>query len=167
MSDGEDTYIRFVCRESVVYTCRQDDHIVLLQLDPHPIIISAPNVEISLATSDVPNLLILMQMLMEKHFHFVLISIAHLLRRYYNFIAILVAALCSYLVNTCKVWQAIVVNTQLAQSLSIDCAARIVWQPLVALIQLVPRVMNSTAKNTHSEIVVHVGSHLARKRRNP
>jgi hypothetical protein len=117
----------------VIYTGWKDDHVVLLELDPHPVVILAPNVEIALAPPNVPNLLILVQVLVEKHLNLILIHFAHLLWRDNDLITVLVAALFGDLVDTFQLRETVVEDANLSESFDIDGAARVVGQTLVAL----------------------------------
>lgn len=53
------THIGLVRGEAVKDAGGQDDEVVLLQLDAHPLIALVPHVKVALAASDVPNLLVL------------------------------------------------------------------------------------------------------------
>jgi hypothetical protein len=112
----------------------KDDHVVLLELDPNPVIVLAPHVKVSLAASNVADLLILVKMLIEEHFDLVLVDIAHLLRRDDDLVAVLVATLLCHLVHTIELGKTVIEDAQLLQSVDIDLAPRIVGQPLVTLI---------------------------------
>jgi len=66
-------YISFICGEPMVDSGRHDHQIKFIQLDSHPIIILVSHIEEPRAIQDVPNLLILVQMLIEEGFHLLLI----------------------------------------------------------------------------------------------
>ena len=57
-------------REAMIYPRRQDDQIVLLEPDPDPIVTFRSDIEVASAVSDVSDLFIFMQVLVEEHFHF-------------------------------------------------------------------------------------------------
>lgn len=72
---------------------RQDDQIVLRQPDAHPLVLLAADVEVALAVADVPDLLVLVEVLGEEHLHLVLVHVAHGLGRDGHLVAVLVSAL--------------------------------------------------------------------------
>lgn len=69
---------------------------MLLHLNPHPIIILAAHIEEPSAIQNVPNLLVFVQMFVEKYLNLLLVDIAHLLRRNCNLVTILIVALLRY-----------------------------------------------------------------------
>ena len=77
--------------KSVIDASRQDDKIILLHPNAHPIIFLASHVKEAITVKDVSYLFILMQVFIEEHFHLLLINITHLLRRNGYFITVLVA----------------------------------------------------------------------------
>lgn len=68
------TYVLVVCRESVVDASRHNHQIALLQLDPDPVVVLASYIEVSAPIEDVPDLLILVQMLVEEVLHFLFVT---------------------------------------------------------------------------------------------
>lgn len=56
---GRKTHVGLVRCEAVEDAGGQDDEVVLLQLDAHPLVALVPHVEVALAAPDVPNLLVL------------------------------------------------------------------------------------------------------------
>ena len=78
----------------------QDDQITLLKPDPDPVVPFTPDIKVTRSVQDVPDLLILVQMLMEERFDLFLVNVTHLLRAYGNLIPILVVPGCGNLVNT-------------------------------------------------------------------
>jgi hypothetical protein len=61
----------------VVDTSRQDDHIIFNEQDANPLVLLSTDIKISLAVENVPNLLILMQMLREERLDLLLVDITH------------------------------------------------------------------------------------------
>lgn len=80
-------------REAMVNTSGQNEQIVLLKSDPDPIITLRSDIEVARTITNVSDLFIFVQMLVEKHFHFGLVDVAHRLLGNCNLIAVLVAAL--------------------------------------------------------------------------
>ena len=72
---------------------RQDQQIILLQPDPHPVVPRIPHVEIPVPVQDVSDLLVLVQVLVEEHPDLVLVNGAHLVRGDGDLVAVLVGAL--------------------------------------------------------------------------
>jgi hypothetical protein len=73
------TDILLVSGEAMIDACRQDNQVILFQPDAYPIVPFAPHIEESLAVENISDLLVLMQMLVEKHFDLVFIHITHFL----------------------------------------------------------------------------------------
>lgn len=86
------THIGFVCGESVVDTGRQNDEVVLAEMDANPPLILTPHVEITLAVADVADLLVFMQVLVEEGLDLVLVDRPHLLWRDKDLVSVLVAS---------------------------------------------------------------------------
>lgn len=87
------TNILRVCRETMIDASRHDHEIVLLQLDPHPVIALAAYIEEASAVQDIADLLVLVQVLIEEHLYLLFIDITHCLRRDCHLIPILILAL--------------------------------------------------------------------------
>lgn len=88
------------------------NQIILLQVYPHPLVALAPHIKEPSTISNVPNLLILMQMLMEEHLNLLLVNIPHLLGRNSDHIAILVTSLFRQLVDILLVRKAVVQDAE-------------------------------------------------------
>lgn len=75
------THILLISSKSVPNPRWQNNQIVLLKSNPHPLAAfnAAPNIEEPVSIKDVPDLFVLMQVLVEEHAHFFLVHIAHLL----------------------------------------------------------------------------------------
>ena len=69
---------------------RQDNHIVLPQSNPDPLIALTPNIEKPLTVQDIPDLLVLVQVFVEEHLDLLLVDRAHLLRTHGDLVAVLV-----------------------------------------------------------------------------
>ncbi len=67
----------------------------LLKRNPHPLVVFAPDIKEALPVANVADLLVLVQMLMEKHLHLLLVDGAHLLGRHGDLITVLVSPLLS------------------------------------------------------------------------
>lgn len=76
----------------MIYPRGQNDQIILLQPNPDPVVILASDIEITGPVADVPNLLVLMEMLAEEHLDLVFVDGAHGGGRDGDFIAVLVVA---------------------------------------------------------------------------
>jgi len=122
---------------------RQDDQIVLLQLDPDPVVSFTPHIEEALPIQYVPDFLVLVQVLIEEHLDLVLINSAHLLRRDCDLISVLVAAVLGYLINGRHRRTMMIENPQLTQTGRIDWAPRIVVLALVALDSVLVDMLSS------------------------
>ena len=72
---------------------RQHNQIPLLQPNPHPLIALTPHIEEARAIQDVPDFLVLVQVLVEERLHFFFVDGAHLLGRDGDFVPVLVVAL--------------------------------------------------------------------------
>lgn len=79
--------------KSMVDARRQNDKIILLESDPDPVVTRRPDVEVSCAVSDVPDLFVFVQVFVEEHLHFGFVYLAHGLRRHRDLISILVLPL--------------------------------------------------------------------------
>lgn len=127
------TNIGFVCGKPMVNASGQDEQVILVQLHPHPLIILAPHVEIALSSTNVPDLLILVQMFVEEHLDLLLVGVTHLLGRDENLVTILIPALSCQLVNAIKVGKIMIKDAKFSQVINRDCATGVMRQALVAL----------------------------------
>lgn len=91
---------------------REDNQVVLFQADTHPLIAQAPHVKESLAVHDIPDLLVLVQVLVEEHLDFFFVHVAHLVGRDDDLVPVLVGALVGDLINLCNGWTAVVEDTE-------------------------------------------------------
>jgi hypothetical protein len=66
--------------------------IALLQPHPHPLIPLAPDIEIPRPVQDIPNLLVLVQMLVEECLHLVFVGVAERGGRNGDYVAVFVGA---------------------------------------------------------------------------
>lgn len=117
----------------MIYPCGENNQVILFQPDAYPIVPFVSHVKESIAIEDISNLLIFMKMLVEEHFHLVLVDITHLLWRDCNFISVLVAALFGNCVDLVYRRTAIIQYTEIAQIVGIDEFPRVVIIALVTL----------------------------------
>ena len=109
------------------------DQIVFLQLNSNPLIAPTPHIKEARSVPDVPNLLVLMQMLVEERLDLLLVDIAHLLGRNGDYISVLVASLAGKLIDVCDVCEAEVEDAQLLEVFGADVASGVMEFALVAL----------------------------------
>lgn len=107
--------------------------IALFQSDSDPVVIFASDIKVAVAIHDVADLLVLVQMLVEKRLDLCLVRIAESLWRDGDFVAIFVVALFGYPVDVCHVAEVVCQDPEICQVLGVDAAARVVWLALVAL----------------------------------
>jgi hypothetical protein len=107
-NEKRETYVLLISRKPVIDTGREDNQIILGQLNAHPLIILAADIKVPLSVTDVSNLLVLMKMFSEEHLHFGLVGLAHSGGRNDDLIAVLVAALFGEGIDVCEVWEVVV-----------------------------------------------------------
>lgn len=152
---------------------RENDEVVLGELDAHPVVILAAHIKVSLPVADVTNLLVLMQVLVEEGLDLFLVDGAHLLRRHKDFVAVLVTSLLCQLVDARNVGNVVVEHAELGQLVIRNGLARVVRQTLVALkdynnvhgqltnTYYFRRLRNRLRRSsTHREVIVKVRLHL-------
>lgn len=127
------THILLIRRESVVDSRGHDHQIMLLQLDPHPVIILASDVKISAAINNISDLFVLVQVLVEKVLDLLLVYIAHCSGRDGDFVTVLVPALGGDRVHIVDVGVVEVEDAEFGEVFWVDGLAAIVWFALVAL----------------------------------
>ena len=113
---------------------RKNNQIILTQPNAHPLILLPTHIKVSLPIANVSNLLVLMQMLTEECFHFLLVDVAHSLRRDADFVAVLVAALGGQGVDEVDGWAVAVEDADGLEVGLGDGAAGVVGLALVALL---------------------------------
>jgi len=91
----DSTHIVLVRREPMIDTRRQDNQVVFLKPDSHPVIILTSDIEVASSVANVSDLFVFVEVLIEEHFYFVFVDCAHGVGRDSDFIAILVLALSS------------------------------------------------------------------------
>lgn len=133
---GWQTHILRIGGEAMKNATGQDDQILLLQPDPHPLILLAPHIKKPLPIQDVPNLLIFVQMLVEEHVHLFLVHVAHLLGRDGDLVAVLVGASVGDGVDVGDGGAAVVDDAQLLEVVGGQVFAGVVVEALVTLDQL-------------------------------
>ena len=78
--------------EPVINSRRQDNQIIFLQSNAHPIILLRAHIEESLPVEDVTYLFVFVEVLVEEHLHFFFIHRAHLVWADDDLISVLVGA---------------------------------------------------------------------------
>jgi hypothetical protein len=117
----------------MINSSRQNNQVILLQPYAYPVVRFASHIKEPFPIKNVSDLLIFMEVLVEKHFHFVVIDITHFVGRDYNLISILVAALFGNCVDIVYGRAAVVDHTEIAQIVTIQRFPRIVILALVTL----------------------------------
>jgi hypothetical protein len=112
---------------------RHNHQVMLLQLNPHPIITLTSHIKKAPTIKNIPDLLILVQVLVEEILHFFFVHVAHGLWGNGNFIAVLVIAFRGNGVHVIQIWEVESLDAELSEVIRIDCAARVVGLALVAL----------------------------------
>lgn len=105
---NEGTYILIIRREPVVDACGEDDQVILHQPNAHPLVLLPTDIKVSLAITDVPDLLILVEMLSEEHLHLGLVGLAHCGGRNDDLVAVLVAAFFSKRIDACDIREMVI-----------------------------------------------------------
>lgn len=129
-----ETYILGIRREAMVNARRKNQQIILDQTNAHPVIILATNIKEPFPVQNIPNLLVLMQMLMEKRLYFFLVNVAHFLGRDGDFVAVFVAAVAGESVDVGDLRALAVDDAEGFEVAGVDFAARVVVFTLVALV---------------------------------
>jgi hypothetical protein len=114
---------------------RHDHQVALLEPDAHPVVALAPDIEVSRSGQDVPNLLILMQVLVEEILHLLLVA-RERRGRDLDLVTILVGAGFRQGVDAAQVGgvrEALVEDPQRAEIGGVYWAARVVGETLVTL----------------------------------
>jgi hypothetical protein len=86
-------------------------------LNPDPFITLASDIEESSTITDVSDLLVLVQVLIEEHLDLFLVDIAHLLWGNGDHIAVLVTSLQSKLIDICLIGESVVEDAKLREVL--------------------------------------------------
>jgi hypothetical protein len=118
----------------MINATRQNNQIALLQPNPHPVISLTPDIKVPRTIQNVPDLLVLVEMLVEEGLHFFFVNVAHLLRADGDFIPIFVVAGCGDGVNTRDFGDAVVDDAELGEVIWVYRAAGVVGLALVALV---------------------------------
>jgi hypothetical protein len=92
----------------VIDTRGEDNQIILDESNAHPLVFLAPHIKISLSFTDIPDFLVLVQMLSEEHLHLILVSLAHCCGGDGDLIAVLVAAFPGQRVDIRKLWEVVI-----------------------------------------------------------
>ena len=88
----------------MVNSSGQDDHIFLDERDTNPLVVLSPDIKVPLAIENVPNLLVLVQVLREERLDLLLVDISHSGRRDTHLVAIPVSAVCRDGINGLNCW---------------------------------------------------------------
>jgi len=86
------THILLRSRKTMVNTTGQDDQVALPQPDPHPVVSLAAHIEVTGAVENVPDLLVLVQVLVEEALDLLFVDVAHLFWRDCDLVSVLVVA---------------------------------------------------------------------------
>ena len=105
----------------------------LLEVDANPVVALVAHVEVSVPVADVPDLLVLVQVLVEEGLDLGLVDVAHLLGRHGDLVPVLVAPLAGQLVDLLEVAHAVVQHAEGLEVVDADRGARVVRLALVAL----------------------------------
>lgn len=116
---------------------RKHNQIAPFQPNPDPVVALTPNIEEPRAIKNIPDLLILVQVLVEETLHFLFIDVAHFLWRHSDFIPVLVVALLSERIHVVVGADVTVYDAQVGQVGWVDIAPGVVREALVALRALV------------------------------
>jgi hypothetical protein len=127
------TYILRVSGESMIDTRRQNNEITLFHGDANPVVLNPTDIKIAISIEDIPNLLVLMQMLVKEHLHLILVHSAHRLRRHDALIAVLVVSFLRELVDRRNLREVPVKNTDRGKDGFVDGTAGVVQLSLVTL----------------------------------
>lgn len=117
----------------MIDTRRQDDEVSLVQMDPDPAVGAVADVKVAVAVANVPNLLILVQVLREEGFDLVFVGVAHLLGRHGDLVAVAVAPRRRQRVHRRHVGQMEVEHADAGEAVGVYRLARVVRLALVAL----------------------------------
>lgn len=93
------TYILLISRKPMIDTRWEDDQIILLERNAHPLVLFSSNIKVSRSIDNVSDLLVFVQMLVEERLDFVFVHLAHRLGGDGDLVAVLVAPLAGELVN--------------------------------------------------------------------
>lgn len=126
------THVRLIRREPMINARGHDHQVVFLEPDPHPLVALAAHVEVASAVEDVPDLLVLVQVLGEEVLDLGLV-LGQRRRRDGHFVAVLVVALGGQRIDGVEVWVVEVADAQRGEVVGGDIAAGVVGGALVAL----------------------------------
>lgn len=112
---------------------RKNNQIILTQPNTHPFILLPTHIKVPLSIANVPNLLVLMQMLTKERLHLLLVDVAHGLRRDADFVAVLVATFSGQGVDEVDGWAVAVEDADGLEVGLGDGATGVVGLALVAL----------------------------------
>lgn len=113
--EEEDTHVPCIRREAMIYASWHDHQIILIELNPHPVVLLATHVEEAAAVDDVANLLVLVQVLVEKALNLCLVGVAHAARRDGDLVAVLVAARGGDGVDRGRIWVVVVQDAEVGE----------------------------------------------------
>lgn len=118
----------------MINACRQDDQIILDKLDANPLVALVAHVKVPGTIANVPDLLVLVQVLVEELAHLRLVDGPHLLGRDDDLVPVLVAALRRQGVYALDIWEPEVKDADLFKLRDCHFLAGVVGEALVTLI---------------------------------
>lgn len=130
---GTSTHVLVISSKPMIDPRRQYNQITLLQPNPHPIIALTPDIEKPRAIENVPNLLVLVEMLVEETLHLLFVDVAHFFGRNGDLIPVLVAALLCYRIDLVIGSHVSVDYAKVGEIGWVDVAPGVVREALVAL----------------------------------
>ena len=112
---------------------RQDQQIILLHPHPNPLVAQRAHIEKALPVQNIANLLVLVQVLVEEHAHFVFVGVAHRGRGDGDLVAVLVRPFGRDDVHAADFGAAVVQDAEGGEDVGGDGPAGVVVETLVAL----------------------------------
>jgi hypothetical protein len=113
---------------------REDNQIILAELDTDPFVLLITYIEVTLPITDIPDFLVFVQVFSEEHLHLRLVHIAHSLRGDTDFIPVLVSTLFGQGIDRFDVGAVAVENTDRGEVVFGDRTTGVVGLALVSLL---------------------------------
>jgi hypothetical protein len=117
----------------MIYTRRHDHQIILVQLDPHPVVILVAHIKVSSSIHNVSNLLVFVKMLIEEHLDLAFVLVSHGRRGNGDYVSVLIATRSRERVDILNRRVVEVSNAELGEIFLRNFTARVVRFTLVAL----------------------------------
>lgn len=127
------SYVLLIRRESMVYAGGQDNHVVLLEPDAHPVVGLASDVKVTRAVADVSDLLVFVEVFGKEHFDLVLVYGAHGVGGHGDDVPVFVVAVFGDGVDFGYLGAVVVQDAEAGEVRGVDVAAGVVGLALVAL----------------------------------